>query len=213
MSWKGLTASGPPKGNTALEQKCEILQENEKKLRKEMRSYKLRISDLEASAKEFAETHRNLEKTHYKLVQETKFDRIAHEGIAKKAAVHEYEAVALKEERANLVELREQNTKRIKELELALNDVRAKRLKETHENDRLKSRCATLEAELNHANRSAQEANERLLEKLQKIDTLQVYQSARFSFYGPVKTYPPKFPSIITTPMKYLPQISLYLLI
>lgn len=73
----------------------------------------------------------------------------------------------------NLVEERNINKKRVKELEQSLNDDRTKRLQEMHQIEQLLKRNAELEARESWAENDAVKANQDSLQKIQKFETLQ----------------------------------------
>ena len=80
------------------------------------------------------------------LQMNIKADRIAMDGITKKAGVLEFQLSEFQAERVNLIEERDINRKRVKELELALNDDRTKRLQDMHQIEQLLRKNAELEA-------------------------------------------------------------------
>ena len=76
-------------------------------------------------------------------------------------------------EKVNLIEERNINKKRVKEVEQALNDDRTKRLQEMHQIEQLIKKNAELEARESWAEHDALKANEDSLKKIQKFETLQ----------------------------------------
>lgn len=106
-----------------------------------------------------------------KLQSELKFERIATEGAKKKSAVFEFEVVGLREEKANFSQEASLYKVRVQELEHALNEERSKRLQNMHENEKLQMINAQLTTKNESLEKSAHDANMKLLEKIQKLET------------------------------------------
>lgn len=105
------------------------------------------------------------------MQSELKFERIATEGAKKKSAVFEFEVVGLREEKANFSQEASLYKVRVQELEHALNEERSKRLQNMHENEKLQMINAQLTTKNESLEKSAHDANMKLLEKIQKLET------------------------------------------
>ena len=79
--------------------------------------------------------------------------------------------MGLREDKANFVKEQTIDKSRLAELQHALNEERSKRLKDMHENERLKVVNETLETKCSSLEVEALEANTKLLEKIQKLET------------------------------------------
>ena len=117
------------------------------------------------------EKYNQLLKENKKLQSELKFERIATEGAKKKSAVYEFEVVGLREDKANFTKEETMMKTRIQELEHALNEERSKRLQNMHENEKLQMTNTQLMAKNESLEKSAHDANAKLLEKIQKLET------------------------------------------
>jgi hypothetical protein len=130
MGFADLTKDELPKpsmGNVAVDDS--FLRGEKKKVDEKLKMANGRIEELLAALKDAEAVRLDLQKNLHKVTQDKKFEKIAADGIAKKAQIHEYENGTLKGERKTLLAESAMNRKRVKELELALNDTRAKYLK------------------------------------------------------------------------------------
>ncbi len=149
-------------------------------LKKDNTDLKKKITDARNYIEELLESLRDAESVRqkhvhdfHKLEQEAKFDKIAADGIAKKAQLHEFENSNFKAERKTLIESQQRDRKRVKELELALNDVRSRHIKVVHENEILQREKNELISAAAIAEKKNIEAQKSLLEKLQLVTTLE----------------------------------------
>ena len=106
-----------------------------------------------------------------KVQSELKFERIATEGAKKRSAVFEFEVVALREDKANFMQEAALYKTKVLELEHALNEERSKRLQNMHENEKLQMINSELSIRNESLEKSAHDANTKLLEKIQKLET------------------------------------------
>jgi hypothetical protein len=172
--WNDLTKKELPKASTGPteEEKARVIKDRQR-LDARLKSANERIEELLSTLKDAEKVRLDLTKQVQTASQTAKFDKIASDGIAKRSAVFEYEATTLKAERKIMIEEQIFNRKRVKELELALNDVRAKHIKVVHEVELLGRRNNELIAIADIAERKVVEANKTLLEKLQRVTTLE----------------------------------------
>ena len=150
-----------------------FLKQQKKEVDEKLKNATSRIEELLGSLKDAEAVRHDLQKNLNKVTQDRKFEKIAADGIAKKAQIHEFENGQLKAERKTLLEEQAINRKRVKELELALNDTRAKYLKSVHEIELLQRDVRERIEAADKAEKAAVEANKSLMEKLQTLDTLQ----------------------------------------
>ena len=175
--WKDLTAKELPTQKNQGEVTGGITMDY---LKKDNEDLKKKITDARKYIEELLESLRDAERVRqkhvhdfHKLEQEAKFDKIAADGIAKKAQLQEYENTNFKAERKTLIESQQRDRKRVKELELALNDVRSRHIKVVHENEILQRQNNELISAADISEKKNIEAQKNLLEKLQLVTTLQ----------------------------------------
>lgn len=108
------------------------------------------------------------------LEKSIKFDKIASDGIAKKAAIFEFETGNLKEERSTLIEEQIFSRKRVKDFERSLYEDRAKLLKEMHESEIRMKKLEELESKYKLAESELLLLRIESLDKVQRLDTLSI---------------------------------------
>jgi len=173
--WKDLTKSELPKPSDegAGVKDDKVLKQAYKEQGEKLKESLSRNEELLASLRDAESVRHELSRQLHKATQDAKFDKIAADGIAKKAQLHEFENTQFKAERKTMLEEQTFSRKRIKELELALNDIRAKHLTTVHENELLKRDKQEMMINADKAARDAVEANKKLMEKLQRVETLE----------------------------------------
>lgn len=108
------------------------------------------------------------------LNESIKFNKIASDGIAKKAATFEFEFLNLKEERKTLIENQILDRQRLVYLEQASNDDRTKLLREMHENDVMRRKNGTLEATVASLEKELRAVRQDLILKIEKSESLAI---------------------------------------
>jgi hypothetical protein len=107
-----------------------------------------------------------------KLALDLKLEKASAEGIKKRCSAFEFELGVIKEEKTNLLTEKFINDRRILELESALNEERSKRLVDMHENEILKEANFSLEHKISKSEKERLSAQEELLIKIQKLETI-----------------------------------------
>mmetsp|Transcript_34892 Transcript_34892/g.33183 ORF Transcript_34892/g.33183 Transcript_34892/m.33183 type:complete len:457 (-) Transcript_34892:155-1525(-) len=109
----------------------------------------------------------------------TKFDKIAAEGLSKKSIALSQEVDELKGERYGLIADQIYNREKVKELELLLSQGRSVRLKEMHENELNKNQIKDLESRMLTAETGDVKAQKSLLEKILLMETINSKNTAQ----------------------------------
>lgn len=178
--WAGLVADTPPASQLEVEKLNALLTHYEAENLRLKNENHLKDLAIKANLDRIADHEKKrqvLAKQVNQLESALKFEKIACEGLTKKAGILDLDLSNITEERRILIEDQIFNRKRVKDLESTLNDDRSKRLQDMHENELLKKENLDLETRASRAEGDILKLRSGHLEKLQLLETSKVWRS------------------------------------
>ena len=154
-----------------MQQSLDFYESENKRLVDELHSATIVQQANSTKLADFEKMRQSLQKKVLIGEKSLKFEKVASEGLSKKASLLGQELDDAKESHKNLFDEVQLSRKRIMELEKSLSSGRALRLKEMHENELFKRQISGLEARMAEAEEGNRQAQTDLLSKIQQLET------------------------------------------